>query len=113
MNISSMFNSLGQVYRSSLASDSIGATERTRTATGEAFLCRIRMLSGTERQVAGARGVDLSHRIYCSASVDVTEEDEITIGSKTYRVETVNDVDLTGELLQIDCRETRPDRNGR
>jgi len=110
---SNLYNSTGQVYRVTSTTDGIGATSKVYTLYGDAFPCRIRQLSAREREMSGSRGVDLSHRLYCDATVNVNEQDEIHIGSTVYRVEVVNNVDLTSKHLQVDVSERRPNRNER
>lgn len=63
--------------------------------------------------MSGSFGVDVSHRMYCAASVDVTEADEVRVGSTVYIVEIVNNVDAVDHHLEVDMRERRPDRGGR
>lgn len=113
MSIERLYNQSATVYRATGTRDAIGGNTRTFVASGSAFRCRVRQLSATERQMSGGRGVALTHRLYCSAAVDVTEADEIHIGVIIYRVESVNNVDAANHHLEVDMSERRPDRNER
>lgn len=108
--IEGLFNQAGQVYRMSQTVDGMGGVTKNMVAHGSAFPCRIRALSARERDMSGSRGVDVTHRLYCSAVVDVTEADEVRVGTTVYQVEFVNDPHAVGHHLEVDLRERRPDR---
>jgi len=107
------YNLSGQVYRGTVTVGGMGDASRTMAVSGAAFACRIRQASATERSMSGSRGVDISHRMYCAATVDVLPADEVHIGTIIYRIENVNDVDQMGHHLEVDMRERIPERNER
>lgn len=101
MGIECTFNQTMTVTRLSVTQDAIGgevyATDSTATAK-----CRIRQLSKDENTIQGRETIDSTHRIYCAASVDVEENDTITLGTRTFDVRAVDDPHELGEFLQID-----------
>lgn len=106
-----LYNQTGQVYRQSETVDSMGGVTKNMAAYGDAFPCRIRAMSARERNMSGSTGVDVTHRLYCAASVTIAEADEVRIGTTVYHVEFVNNPHGAGHHLEVDLRERRPGRD--
>ena len=101
MGIECTFNKTMTVTRLSVSQDAIGGESYSTSSTATAK-CRIRQLSKDENTIQGRETIDSTHRIYCAASVDVEENDEITIGSDTFDVRGVDNPHELDEFLQID-----------
>ena len=102
-DISSELNSTASVQHKRRTQDTIGGEVLANDGAAVSYDCRIRALSGRERESTGREDVVSTHRIYFVGSADVRGDDEITISAKVYDVSFVNNVDEEGEHLQVDA----------
>lgn len=107
MSIETLFNQTMDVLKNAFQTDTIGGPVNNPVLSSSDNACRIRKLSGRERQLLGREGVVVSHRIYCDAAVDVVENDTIVINNDEYDVELVDDPHLLGHHLEIDAVRRR------
>lgn len=89
MNPAGMYNTTAQVRAHTVVADSIGG-QTSRYTDSTAFACRIRQLNAREQQVSGTTDQLYTHRLYCAASVSISEEDEIVSGGVVYQVASIN-----------------------
>lgn len=89
MNPAGMYNTTAQVRTRTATTDGLGGTSYSNV-TGTAFPCRIRQLSAREQQASGTTDQMYTHRLYCAASVSLTESAQIVSDGVTYEVGTIN-----------------------
>jgi head-tail adaptor len=109
MSFDSLLNKQARLWRRSVTADTIGGSIETWRPTGLFLPVRVQALSLTERGMMGSRGVDVTHRIFMrpDAIRRPNEKDKLEVGSITYQIEGINDVDKMGHHLQVDARELR------
>jgi head-tail adaptor len=93
-------------------SDSQGGFTKSWTA-GSTFEGRLSMLGIDERLAEDKMTVIATHRLFALTDVTVTEEDQITLGSRTFKITGVqkpsNTDTLTGAHLEITLLEVDGD----
>ena len=75
--------------------------------------CRLRLLRGSEQSLVGSEGDVTSHRLYCSALIDITSNDEVVMDDGLrYDVDLPDDPHGLGHHLQVDLiRRTKGEGN--
>jgi hypothetical protein len=89
MNPAGMYNTTAYVLTRTFSTDGLGGQTATN-AIGSTFPCRIRQLNALEQQASGTTDQRYTHRMYCAASVSLTEAAQIVSGGVTWEVGTVN-----------------------
>jgi hypothetical protein len=108
MSITHLLNKTGIVYRPTVTMSDTGGFDRTEAVLIAALRCRLEALSGSEREMRGATGVLVTHRLYCDVpTAAITEKDEIVIDSVRYRVKFVDNVQELGHHEEILVEELR------
>ena len=102
MAIEDLYNITFSVQRLTNAQDAIGGESGTWANLSTGNIGRYRLLSGTEREYAGRQGVMSTHRLYCESSVTIIEADRVVIGSLTFDVQYIYNVDELDHHLQVD-----------
>lgn len=91
--------------------DAVGGFSETETVVHDDVPCRIRNVSGFERNVQGAEGKEITHRIYCNTrhqNVDVVvrPRDKILFDDgRKFDIFFVNNPHELDEFFQIDVQE--------
>ena len=96
MSFYTLLNSTMSVNSVTATKDIYGGTVLSTSSKLSGVPCRIRLLSGTEVLQYEKINIVATHRIYCtvdSLTTAVTNNDTITINTKTYTVQYVNLVD--------------------
>jgi len=106
MNISGMLNSKADVYTLSTSKSGIGGVSESYGSNPRLanVPCRARALKGSEVPALGKERENSTHRIYFGQGVEINDTDKIVIAGRDYDVTFDNDVDLHGDLLQVDAR---------
>ena len=85
MSIHGLFNTEMTINAVTVTRDSGGG--QVEAVTPRALVrCRVRQLTGSERELLGREGVVTSHRVYFEANTDLTERDSVVIGSDAFDV---------------------------
>lgn len=66
---------------------------------------RIRFLSGSDRIMGDKETYISDHRLYCGASVDISNGDRVEFSGEEFDVVAVNDVMNFGEFLQVELNK--------
>jgi head-tail adaptor len=106
MSIESTFDQSMTVQAATETPGSMGGTVRTWADAATGIPCRIRLLTASERAMHGSRGLDCTHRIYCSVR-EITEEQRVVVGGVVYKILVVNNPHRLGHHLEIDVQEQR------
>ena len=104
--IDTLFNSVFIVMRKIRASDAQGGWSESMTTVGT-ILGRMCPGSASERDVGDQRQSQISHVLYCPATIDIHRGDTVTGESRTYKVVAVREPSHAGHHLEIDCQETQ------
>lgn len=88
--------------------DAVGGPSFVEDVVHTSVRCRIRVLSGIERQGLGQEGLFGSHRIYCDKRTDVLQSDIIEIDGVRYDPVLIDHPHKISRYLEIDVEE-RPD----
>lgn len=94
-------------YSLTVTDDGVGGQLEAWTE-GTAFKGRLSILSANERLGADKVTVYATHRLYCDASVSLSEDDKITFDSRTFQVRTIQKPSELGTgigHLEIDLLE--------
>lgn len=75
-------------YTLTVTDDGVGGQIETWSA-GTVFQGRLSILSASERLGADKVTVYASHRLYCDASVSLTEQGRVTFDGRTFEVRTI------------------------
>jgi len=75
-------------YTLTVTDDGVGGQKETWTA-GTAFQGRLSVLSANERMGADKTTVYATHRLYCDASVSLTEQGRVTFDGRTFEIRTI------------------------
>ena len=114
MSLASLLNATAAVYAPTRSTDGIGSTKEVWAVSIASLSCRISAVSLRERELSGATGTEVTHRMYCLPNATaIAEGDEVRVSSTVYKVTAVNDVDRMAHHWEIDLKEHRPDRHGR
>lgn len=111
MDVSGMLNTVCTVRTLTVSRDAIGGVSESYAERASNIPCRIRALSGNEVPALGSDRSNSTHRVYMQPSQSlgtITDKDRIVSqAGRILDVVFVNDVDESGELLQIDCMERK------
>jgi head-tail adaptor len=75
-------------YTLTVTDDGVGGQVPVWTA-GTAFQGRLSILSASERMGADKTTVYATHRLYCDASVSLTEQGRVTFDGRTFEIRTI------------------------
>ncbi|MDD5510907.1 MAG: head-tail adaptor protein [Dehalococcoidales bacterium] len=107
MGFTSLLKDTFVPYTLTVTDDGVGGQVETWTE-GTAFQGRLSILSASERLGADKVTVYASHRLYCDASVSLSEDDKVTFDSRTFQVRTIQKPSELGTgigHLEIDVLE--------
>jgi SPP1 family predicted phage head-tail adaptor len=99
-----LFNNTFTPQTVTRTTDSVGGYTEAWT-DGTAFRGRMRPLSNSERTSSDKVTVFATHRLYCDASVTLTEADRVTFDSRTFEVRAVRNPSESNHHLEIDLLE--------
>ena len=68
--------------------DGVGGTTETWTS-GTAFKGRLSIMGANERMSADKTTVYATHRLYCDASVSLTDDGKITFDNRNFQIRTI------------------------
>mgnify|MGYP002639902973 CR=1 FL=1 len=114
MSYEDLMNSTMTVQSPTVTLDAVGGEVQTWAESSAGNICRMRLLSNKERSVTGREGNVSTHRLYCLATVTITESDRITnvkksseFGADTrmFDVDSVNNVDEDDRVMQVDLTQ--------
>lgn len=108
MSFAGLMTNTCTVRRMTVTQDAFGGEVQTWAVASTGNACRLMAKSASERAMSGSTGVAVTHKLFLSAGVDVTEADVIEIDSTEYEVKFVNNVH--GHHLELDLWERRPNR---
>lgn len=95
----------------------IEAETRTVTASGGATLtwspvavlwANVKPLSGSEKLEAEKLTTRITHQVTIRHRTDITTAHRIRVGTQTFRIESIADVDFRHEWLELTCEEVAP-----
>lgn len=75
-------------YTLAYTDDGVGGTTEAWTA-GAAFQGRLSILSANERMGADKTTVYATHRLFCDASVSLTDDGKVTFDGRTFQIRTI------------------------
>jgi len=75
-------------YTLAYTDDGVGGQVETSSA-GTAFKGRLSILGANERMGADKTTVYATHKLYCDASVSLTDEGKITFDSRTFQIRSI------------------------
>lgn len=75
-------------YTLAVADDGVGGQTETWTA-GTSFQGRLSTMSASERMGADKTTVYATHRLFCDASVSLTDDGKITFDGRTFQIRTI------------------------
>lgn len=88
MSFTSLLKDSFVPYTLAVTDDGVGGQTEAYTA-GTAFQGRLSILSASERLGADKVTVYATHRLYCDASVSLTEQGKITFDGRTFQIRTI------------------------
>jgi len=106
--ITDFFNSTATIETPTHTKNNMGGAMRSWSVLIEEMPCRIRRLSADEQIVYGKPTVRRDHRLYAEATTtnkQMKSQHRITIGSRTFQIVDVNNVDTLDRHLEIDLLE--------
>lgn len=114
MSLSSLYNQLVDIYRPVTISNDFGGPEVEYRLLNANVPCRIRSASISERQIASQSGVVITHIMYCAASTDIVESDQVRSNDIIYDITAVETIYGSAAMhhKRVTLRERRPSRHG-
>lgn len=107
MSLKNMLNNTMDVYSVTPTKDGVGGDNPvTETLVANDVKCRIRNVSGQERELLGREGIVSSHVIYCKYQ-DISAFHVIKMGDKTFDVEFVDNWNKDNKYFKIYCQERK------
>jgi len=86
MSFTSLLNSEMSVRTRTIAVDTCGGQSVRYSTIHTTVPCRVNVLSNEQQAILSRSGIIASHRVFCGADVTCVAENELIIGSTTYRV---------------------------
>lgn len=83
-----------------LLPDGEGGSKKAWTLKHEDVDCRLRPVSATESVIWNKETVTVSHILYCKP-LDLSEVDRVVLGSRSFNITFVEDVDELGVLYRL------------
>jgi head-tail adaptor len=109
MSFTSLLKDSFVPYTLAVTDDGVGGPAQTWTA-GTAFQGRLSIMGANERLAADKVTVYATHRLYCDASVSLTEQGKITFDGRTFQIKTIQKPsELASGIghLEVDLLETK------
>lgn len=108
MSLASLLTQTAAVYRNAQTTDAIGGVTRALSVSTASLPCLVQPLRADERVVSGATGVVATHKMFCAATADIDEADEIHVGATIYQVTGISN--QRDHHLEVELLEHRPSR---
>lgn len=96
-----MFITVATLLRPAQAQDQGGSVVLDFEAAGD-FRCRTRLLSAAESRTVHGNDTTYGARLYCGPEVDITEKDRVQIGTRTYKIHSVDDPNRMGAYKVVE-----------
>ncbi len=107
MVFTGLLNNTFTPYTLAYTDDGVGGTTEAWTA-GTVFQGRLSTMSANERMGADKITVYATHRLYCDASVSLTDDGKITFDGRTFQIRSIQKPsEITGSIghLEVDVLE--------
>ncbi|MHB1001278.1 MAG: phage head closure protein [Armatimonadota bacterium] len=99
-------NSTATIKRITTATSSIGEMQETEAVFASGVACMLETITGDERIILGAKGVDCTH-LMITRYTQITEKDRVVIGTRTFNVTLVDNVHELGRHMEITLKELK------
>jgi head-tail adaptor len=107
MSFTSLLKDSFVPYTLAVTDDGVGGPAQTWTV-GTAFQGRLSIMGANERLAADKVTVYATHRLYCDASVSLTEQGKITFDGRTFQIKAIQKPSELGSgigHLEVDVLE--------
>jgi len=104
----SLYTNSADIERPVITRDAGGTIIRTYGAHLSSVPCRCQPASGRTQQGINQRIANrVSHVVYISSGLDITDKDRVIIGTRTLDILGITDFDLEGIYTRLDCEERK------
>jgi len=103
MSVASMLNASATIKsKGTKTSDTMGGYSLATASTLATSDCRLRQMTADEARIYDRDSIRGMYRMYIEPVSGLTGSNWVVIGSSTYNVVGINNVDLADELMQVD-----------